>query len=351
MRHLRRWLVRLALLLVMVITALAAPVVYVDQVCIGDTRAQDFASALPPEHRRDESRTYTTYPEWHIVHAYDDYAQVIAVGDPHDFAYLRAIAGFWSSLCPLAGKAADHGGFTTESKMTIYTIGVSFTLEMALKGIYEETFGRLAATLRGANRNPLDDLSAAQARAYATFLQQTPWYDWDFRTDRASLADASTGTLRDHERRLALGLEYGAKAVYADAIRAAVAATTGDDEQTLRAIVNGLDQAELVAIPSVTVVAAKSGGIEIETPRYRTLTHILAAIAAAGGDLAEIAGNDDILLTAISPGGDELPALYRFPRQGYGDERLLIEVKVTDLSATLRMLAAGQVRLEHIHDY
>jgi hypothetical protein len=75
---------------------------------------------------RPEERTFTTYPEWHIVHAYEDYARVIASADPHDFGYLQAITGFWSSLCPLTGLADQHGGFTTQSKMTLYTIGISF---------------------------------------------------------------------------------------------------------------------------------------------------------------------------------------------------------------------------------
>ena len=40
---------------------------------------------LDAEWQRAESRTLTTYPEWHIVHAYDDYARVITDGDPHEF--------------------------------------------------------------------------------------------------------------------------------------------------------------------------------------------------------------------------------------------------------------------------
>ena len=44
----------------------------------------------------------------------EDYAEVIRTGDPHDFGYLRAIAGFWRSACPLARTAAAHGGFDGE---------------------------------------------------------------------------------------------------------------------------------------------------------------------------------------------------------------------------------------------
>jgi hypothetical protein len=350
MRRLLRWLIRLGLALVAPILLLLSPAAWVELACRGNPVAQAHVPVLPEAARRAEERTYTTYPEWHIVHAYDDYAQVIATGDPHDFGYLRAIAGFWSSLCPLVEKADEHGGFTTESKQTIYTIGVSFTAELLAKAAYEETLGRIATWIRGAKRAPLDDLSARQAADYALFLRQTPWYRWNFSADAAALDAAATGSFRDRERNVALGLEFGAKSAYAGLIARAVAAT-GFDELTLRSIVSGLDAAELGAVDGITVIAERPEGIEIVTPRYRAFTRIALAIAAAGGDFVEIAGNDDILVTAVTAGQDDLGALFRFPRQGYGDYRHLMDVKVPDLARQLRALPQAGVRVEHIHDY
>jgi hypothetical protein len=350
MRFLWRWLKRGVLALLLLVLLLLAPVAWTELACRGTPLPQDHQALLPPEDRRAEERTYTTYPEWHIVHAYDDYAKVIATGDPHDFGFIRAIGGFWSSLCPLAQMADEHGGFTTGSKMTIYTIGVSFTAEMLLKAAYEETLGRAAAWMRGDARAPLDDLSARQAADYAVFLQQTPWYKWDFPRDAAALAAADTGTFRDRERDIALGLEFGAKAAYAGVIAGAVA-STGQDELTIRSVVTGLTDAQLTAIPDVRVVGAMPQGTVIETPRYRVFTRILEKIAAAGGQMVEIAGNDDILLTAISSDPTAKDALFSFPRQGYGDYRHLIGVRVADLSATLHGMSGGTMRLEHVHDY
>lgn len=344
----RRWLVRLGLAVLALILLLAAPVIWTETACRGAPVAQDHIPVL--DQRRDESRTFTTWPEWHIVYAYDDYAQVIASGDPHDFGFLRAIGGFWSSLCPMARLAGEHGGFTTQSKLTIYTIGVSFTLEMALKAAYEETLGRAATWIRGSARAPLDDLSAAQAGNYAGFLRQTPWYQWDFRKDATALDAAATEAFRDRERRLALGLEYRAKAVYAALIADAVAAT-GQDELTMRSLVTGLSEAQLATIDGVTVIASRPEGIEIETPRYAAFTAILRHILDAGGTMAEIAGNDDILLTATTVGPADPAAIFAFPRQGYGDMRELLVVKVGDLGPVLARLVAAGARLEHVHDY
>jgi hypothetical protein len=44
-------------------------------------------------------------------------------------------------------------------------------------------------------------------------------------------------------------------------------------------------------------------------------------------------------------------AIFSFPRQGHGDYRHLIMVKVADLMPLLRRLSDGPARLEHIHDY
>ncbi len=349
MRFLWRWLKRLVLAFVVLIILLLLPVGYVELACRGEPVGDSYQSLITePEWQRAESRTLMTYPEWHIVHAYDDYAQVIATGDPHDFGYLRAIAGFWTTLCPLAETSAEMGGITTDTKMTIYTIGVSFTAELLAKAAYEETLGRIATIVRGEDRAPLDDLSARQAEAYAGFLQQTPWYKWDFVSDVDALrAEGSTG-FRDSERRIALGIEFTVKSKYAGVIAQAVAGV-GADELRIRSVVSGLSAEVLAGVSGVTVIEERAEGILIETDRYRIMTGILADLAGRGAEIVEIAGNDDILFTVTSDQPVMPDALYSFRRQGYGDWRHLVVVPVSGLAAALRSL--GEARLEHVHDY
>jgi hypothetical protein len=334
---------------VLLVVALLAPVAYVELACRGEPVTAATEPLLPPEHRRPESNTLLTYPEWHIVHAYDDYAEVIRTGDPHDYDYLRAVAGYWSSLCSLNRMAAQHGGPSPDYRTMVHVIGVSFTAELLLKAAYEETVGRLATWVRGPERSRLDDLSARQAAGYANFLQQVPWYRWDFEGDRQALEATATDSLRDRERALALGLEYRAKAAYARAIAGAVAAT-GGDRLTMRSVVAGLEPEALGAIADVTVIGDRAGGVEIETPRYRAFTKVARAIAKAGGRFLEIAGNDDILVTALSetPTPGDLSVLAALPRQGYGDVRELRFLRVDRLAELLR---DGRVVVEHIHDY
>ena len=346
----RLWRVIRGLLVMglLAVLGLLSPVAYVETMCRPAGAPQPYATLLDPAHHRPEARTLMTYPEWHIVHAYEDYAKVIETGDPHQYEFLRGIGGFWSSLCALSRDAGQMGPVDGETRQMVHVIGVSFTAELLLKAAYEETLGRLFAALRGPQRAPLDDVSAAQSAAYAAFLQQVPWYKWPFERDAADLDARATGALRDRERQAALGLEYRAKAAYAGVIASAVA-QAGPDALTLRMIVAGAP--DLAGIDGITVIAARPEGTEIETPRYRALTALLARMAADGLDFVEIAGNDDILLTVLSDRAVEPDALTSMARQGFGDYRHLLVVKVPRLAETLRALAGRGLRLEHIHDY
>ena len=292
-----------------------------------------------------------TYPEWHIVHAYDDYARTIAQGDPHDYSFFRAILQFWSSLCTLSRQSGPMGGVGGGTRQMVHVIGVSFTAELTLKAAYEETLGRIATWVRRADHAPLDLLSAQKAADYAAFLQQVPWYKWNFTADRAALRAQATPVFRDRERALALGLEYGLKAAYAGVIEQAVQ-SVGADALHLRMIVTGMAPDQLARLPGVRVIAPNGPGVEIETPRYRALTRLLADMAAQGANFDEIAGNDTIMFTVISAAPGLSEALLSLPRQGYGDTRHLIVTPVAELAARLRNIAdRDDARLEHVHDY
>lgn len=349
MRFLLRWIGRLVLLLVVLVVLLLLPVGYVELACQGEPSEDDYQPIITDAAwQRAESRTLMTYPEWHIVHVYDDYAAVLSKGDPHEFGFIQAVSGFWTTLCPLTEKSAEMGGVTSDSKITIYTIGVSFTAELLAKAAYEETIGRIATWVRGNDRAPLDDVSAGQAADYAAFLQQTPWYKWDFQRDAAELTAAATDGFRDRERRFALGLEYRAKAAYAQVIAEAVEGM-GADELRIRSVVSGINEDALQADADIDVIEALPGGFLIETDRYRAYTRVLERLASVGADIVEIAGNNDILFTATSDQPTLDGALYTFARQGYGDFRHLIVLPVSGLAERLRNF--DTLRLEHVHDY
>lgn len=353
MSFLWRWTKRGVLALLIFVLLLLAPVGYTHFACRGDAVEQASTTIIDPENHRAMAATYLTYPEWQIVFAYDDYAKVVAEKDPHKFGYLKAITGFWSALCNLT-EVSDASGGAPETQNMVYVIGVSFTAELLFKAAYEETIGRIAALLRGRDRAEADDVSAQQARDYAEFLHQIPWYKYDFDADAAEL-DATGEGMRNGERRFALGLEYGAKQAYAGVIAKAVEAV-GPAKLTIRSVIQGIDVDALRGMGDVTVISATPNGVQIETPRYAAFTALLKKFAAEGGQVVEIAGNSRIMVTITGDTAPEALArgtvLAELPRQGYNHRRWLLEVPLAELSALINDLEADdQARLEHIFDY
>ena len=176
----------------MILVLLLMPVGYVELACRGDATEQTYQPLITDAaFQRREANTYLTYPEWHIVYAYDGLAEALKSGDEHAFDYFSSVDGFWRSTCALMRVADAHGGADFDTRTMIHTIGVSFTAEMAVKAAYEETIGRATAWIRGREKTPQDKAIAAMAVDYAAFLRQTPWYQYPFtREDRRALVHA-----------------------------------------------------------------------------------------------------------------------------------------------------------------
>ena len=336
---------------------LLLPVGYVELACRGTATAQTYRPLITDAaFQRREANTYLTYPEWHIVYAYDGLAEALKLGDENAFDYFASVNRFWRSTCSLMRVADAHGGADSDTRIMIHTIGVSFTAEMAVKAAYEETIGRSTAWVRGRRKTPQDQAIAATAVEYAEFLRQTPWYRFPFRRESGELwAAPVTGTIRGWERRLGIGLEYAVKAAYARMIGGAVAATA-PAKLEIRSVVSGLAEADLSGIPNVKVIGRREEGIEIETPRYDLFTRILMEIARQGGSVLEIAGNDDIMVTltvaeGADPGLQQGELILRMKRDGFASERLLVTVKVRQLASLLKDHALGDPGVEHIFDY
>jgi hypothetical protein len=179
----RRWARRAAAGLVVLAAVLSAPILCIEGVC---RSPREPAARAPtplvsePGYARRESDSHLSFPEWYIVYAYEDLARVLRRGDASEFAYGRQIAGFWRSLCGVHRVVTARGGAGTDTKIMLYTIGWSFSAELALKGAYEHTVGRAFEWLRGRGRTAEDEFAARDMQAYATFLRQAPWYAYPF---------------------------------------------------------------------------------------------------------------------------------------------------------------------------
>ncbi len=343
-----RWLLGMALL---ALGLLLAPVARNELACTASAAPPPpRAALLPAEFHRPLANTLLTYPEWSIVHAYEDFAAVTRRSGEADFDYVGVVTGYWRSLCSLTHEASRLGPIGGDVRAMLAIIGVSFTAEMAVKGAWESTIGRLTAWWRGPEPTPEDQLALAVAEEYAAFLQQTPWYQFPFLGAMRRLWAQPLGQVswvRSVERRLALSMEYGGKAIYAVGIGAMAGAAPA--ALTINSVVRAVPDAMLAADPAVTPRGPLGGGAWVQTPRYRAFTDFLRRVAAAGGDVVEIAGQDRILVTVILPESDGRAALLHAPLQARpGQARFGLLVRVDELAGLLRTLGPA---FEHAYDY
>ena len=94
------------------------------------------------------------------------------------FGHWRQIRGFWSGLCAVNRAAAASGG-SGDYKVMLYTIGLSFSAEMAVKG---PTRTRSADCPNGsaAIAAPTMRINARVWVRYGDFMHETPWYRFPF---------------------------------------------------------------------------------------------------------------------------------------------------------------------------
>lgn len=343
---------------VLLLALVAAPVAYIEGMCRGPMPG--VAASAPyrpllaaPADRRPEARTFLTYPEWHIVYSAESFGRHLRSAPPSRFSYGREIIGFWSSYCAL-NKVTAGAGEAGDAKVMIYTIGISYTAELALKSLYENVIGYQVEYF-GGWRSADDAYSAGVQQRYGEFMHETPWYAFPFGEALAGLwrTDEPAAPLRHWERRLALSAEYGAKSLYARLIGWASGATLGRDEVRLRMVVRGDPSA---VDPRFRVVRAGQGLTVVDAPRYAQLTELLVKLASAGLDAVEIAANDDIFLTVLVPervaavrDTQTLLSLRLEDRPGW--RRLGLSTKVPRLSATIRAVRAAGGEIEHVYDY
>jgi hypothetical protein len=373
------WLRKIGLVAAVGSLAVAAPIARNELSCMQprETGAESYAPLLPAESRRNAVDTFLTYPEWSIVHAYEDFAAVTRQKGEENFGYIKSITGFWSNLCSLSEVASRRGEISLDMKATLYIIGISFAGEMAVKGAYESTIGRLTAWIRGPERTADDNFALKTADDYAAFLRQTPWYEFPFwpvlQAYWSNTEKGQPSVLRTAERRFALSMEYGVKGVYAKAIGMMAAAAPA--KLTIETVVTGLSRQQLEAGKDVTFLREIPEGSVVETPRYRAYTEFLQRVSTAGGNIREIAGNDRIFVTVISDGRkrdnpdgfifrSEIPGslgierlaraalMFKAPLQARpGAERLGLELPVPALVSFMRAAPALGLTFEHAYDY
>ena len=354
----RRWKVLAGVGGALAVLALA-PIIYVETSCRGEAAGGPSYRPLvrDPAWRREEARTWLTYPEWHIVYSADSFGRFLEKNPPSGYSYLRDIRGFWSGYCAVNRAAAASGGADGGTRVMLYTIGLSFSAELLVKGLYENTLGRVSEWLGG--WDSADDRYATKVQQrYGAFMHETPWYEFPFGEALASLWGTTEPRrhVRHWERRFALSGEYGVKTGYAALIGWASGASLGRDERTLRFVTSASPATVQNIDARLKPVGRTASGTLVEAPRYAQFTELLTKLSNSNTKLTEISGNDDIFVTALIParakpleGADQLMAMPLADKPGWN--RVGLSTKVSALLPLMRSIRRSGGEVEHVYDY
>jgi hypothetical protein len=311
---------------------------------------------------RGVEQTLLTYPEWFLVFSPAEYAQHVRTGTPDTFPFLGHVGQFW----------AGYGAVTRESRamghalnpgyhLMVMVIGVSTSVEYALRAIYEGLVGRLSAAIAPV-ATAEDAFGARVAQDYVDFIRVQPWYEFDFGQRLQSLWTevpwAGPGLPRKWERRFALSTEYGIKALYAQLIKAGTHSLYDRPLPVTAVVTRPAPQAD-ARLPGLTILRTLPGDAALATiPRYDAFTSYAQALAAQGLEFREIAGNDSIILVSLIGASDWQPRTgieKRLLEQPIltqaGRKRVVATAQVRHLGEALREWSRAGVQVEHLFDY
>jgi hypothetical protein len=366
LRCLRRILAATAILIAL---SVLVPMAYIEGACDPAPVAIPAPSAplkaLPvidePGYRRKQANTFFTFPEWYIVYSFEDFGRFLDTSSESRFGYVSHILGFWQSFCTINRAVPESKESRLDVKTMIYIIGVSYSVEYAIKGLYENTLGRITEWIRGPSRTPQDDYARKVLQDYAAFLYTIPWYKFPFGEKLDGLMAISAPTpsdIRTWERDFALGAEYFVKAGYAWLIQKALDASSDDEPRDIMFVVATLPPEVLAKEPRIKPVRTLTPQWQlVQSPRYKDLTEIINGLLDQGIPLAEIAGNHEILITVIAPKSAaldvkdtaELFSLDLDARPGF--RRAGLRARIARLVDISRDLKARGVSIEHFYDY
>ena len=310
---------------------------------------------------RLEDQTYLTLPEWYIVYSADEYATFIKKNRPSQFPYFQAVGQYWRSYYDVCAVTRDAYAFNSGYHLSNVVTGLSFTIENIGKGLYENTLGRLGELFSSGTPTEEDLYARAVATEYGRFIHTIPWYDFPFSEKLSGLWQTSLwgpSPIRKWERKLALSFEYGIKSLYGGLIKQASQSTYGIVDVEIQVWASGLSKALLKSEPQIKIVKVISGQTAIASvPRYEAFTQLVPKLTKQDVRFVEIAGNDEILLTAFVPRLWEYDLaegklLFEMPILTQPNlKRIAIKVPVKSLHLMLAEMERRDVKLEHIYDY
>ena len=328
------------------------------------TFGQDADTSITPlEHQRGPEQTYLTYPEWFLVHSPAELAAYMQDQPPSGFPFFGHVRQFWQGYRAVYQATKDTYPLNVEYHVMVMVIGVSTTVEYAVKAAYETLVGRLTELTRLHGMTEEDVFAARIAQDYVDFINVIPWYEYDFAGTLVSLwKDTSfwgPDLIRKWERKYILTTEYGVKAIYGLVIKKLTQIGSAPPLPVTAVLLDHLPDSVPERFPDLIVLRELSdGSVLVTIPRYDAFKDHAAGLARQGVSFLEIAGNRTAILVSLI-----VPAEWS-PDATYYDtmltqtvltrpttKRIVIEVPVEALHRVLTDFDDPRFTLEHVYDY
>jgi FAD/FMN-containing dehydrogenase len=309
-------------------------------------------------YHKDEAQTVLTVPEWYLVFNPQEYADFLEAGNnPSDFPFYASIDEYWKlydrSMMLVSGAYPYNDEYVT----MLDVIGVSTTLEYTAKMIYEKSLGRIFSWFFNGTLSDEEKVIIQANRAYSELIYDKAWYEFDFLPWVGKVwavsNTADSNWLRKMERTAFFTIEFSFKASYATLIGWAAKASYEEPVTSIYLVVSAPDSLQTVGL---NIVLKRDEKMLISIPRWGEFTKEIIRLADSDLAVHEIAGNDEIVVSVLAPGGAGLPAgaelLYTSDVVTNSDsKRYVYWLPVDKLLPFIRETRNNGFEVEHVFDY
>lgn len=314
--------------------------------------------ATPQRDVRPADQTFLTYPEWFLVFRPKEQADYFKLHTSTSFPYTKHVAQLWGGYSVMYDQIKGNFKFNTGYHVMIMVIGVSTTVEYGVKSWYETIIGRLTDN---SDLTEEDKFNARYMRSYVDFIEDTPWYEYDFAKELrrvwTTVPFFGAHFLRKIERRYYLTNELLVKSCYGWLIKQGTKSAYDDALLNTAVIAEKLPLNSLSSTKMKNIALPHGGAVLMSLPRYADFNPAICKLASRGVIFKEIAGNNGaIVITIISSknlgANNSYKQLFVQPIVTKpGLSRIALVTTVANLSDVLRRLLADSVVIEHIYDY
>lgn len=315
----------------------------------------------PQKDVRPPDQTFLTYPEWFLVFSPAEQADYFGSHTSTTFPYMKHVDQMWKGYGVVYDQIKGNYKFNTGYHVMILVIAGSTTVEYAIKSLYETIIGRITDPSPGDGLTGEDRFNASYMRSYVDFIEETPWYEYDFNHQLKSLwgntAFFGPHFIRKMERKYYLTTELMVKSGYSWLIGLG---TKSAYETALlnTAVITDKLPADLNNYPEIkNIRKLADGSFLIDLPRYAKFNPAVNKLAQAGVTFKEIAGNNNaIMLTVLCQqqlnNNGAFKLLFTQPIKTQSRlNRIALVTTVSGLSGTIQQLNKNHIIIEHIYDY